>query len=61
MEYLLAHRRFQPEDDDQTDRHAKYVDWLDNRDHLSARERRQEALADEFDVVAEAIEECDSD
>ena len=62
LEYLLAHRRFQPEDGDArgAESHAKYVDWLDHREHVTARERRQEALADEFAVVAEAIEECDS-
>ena len=61
VEYLLAHQRFQPEDGDQTDRHAKYVRWLHHSEHLTERERRQEALADEFAVLAEAIEECDSD
>jgi hypothetical protein len=61
VRYLLEHRRFQPEDGDQTDRHAKYVDWLDHSHHVTARERRQEALAGEFAVVAEAIEESDSD
>ena len=61
MRYLLEHGRFQPTDGDQTDRHAKYVDWLDHSHHVTARERRQEALADEFAVVAEAIEESESD
>ena len=61
VEYLLAHQRFQPEDDDARESHAKYVRWLSHRDHLSARERRQEALASVFEVVAEAIaEEGDS-
>ena len=50
-----------PEDGDQTDRHAKYIRWLHHSEHLTERERRQEALADEFAVLAEAIEECDSD
>ena len=61
VRYLLEHGRFQPTDGDQTDRHAKYVDWLDHSYHVAERERRQEALANVFDVVAEAIEECDSD
>jgi len=61
VEYLLAHRRFQPEDDDArgAESHAKYVRWLNHREHVTARKRRQEALANVFDVVAEAIEECD--
>ena len=63
VRYLLEHRRFQPEDDDArgAESHAKYVRWLDEPKHITARERRQEALADEFAVVAEVIEECDSD
>ena len=59
MRYLLEHRRFQPEDGDArgAESHAKYVRWLDEPKHVTARERRQEALADEFAVVAEVMEE----
>ena len=52
---------FQPEDDDArgAESHAKYGRWFDYPKHITARERRQEALADEFAVVAEAMDEAD--